>query len=310
MSTTTANIIETRGVSKRFGARSAVTDLDLTVPRGSAFGFLGHNGAGKTTLIRMLLGLTTADAGTMRISGRTVPEERAAVLARVGAIVEEPHFHGHLTGRENLRIIAAVRGPEVKAGINGALRRVGLSDRADDRVKTYSQGMRQRLGVARCLLADPELLILDEPMNGLDPGGILEFRTMIGELVGEGRTVFLSSHLLDEVEKTCDAAAVIDRGRIIAQGPISELVADEHNEFDVGCDDPHAALDLLDGHPAVATAYPTPDGIRVTLAGIDGAASINARLVTGGVSVSRLEPVRESLEQRFLEMTSRVGGQS
>jgi ABC-2 type transport system ATP-binding protein len=310
MSTTTANIIETRGVSKRFGARSAVTDLDLTVPRGSAFGFLGHNGAGKTTLIRMLLGLTTADAGTMRISGRTVPEERAAVLARVGAIVEEPHFHGHLTGRENLRIIAAVRGPEVKAGINGALRRVGLSDRADDRVKTYSQGMRQRLGVARCLLADPELLILDEPMNGLDPGGILEFRTMIGELVGEGRTVFLSSHLLDEVEKTCDAAAVIDRGRIIAQGPISELVADEHNEFDVGCDDPHAALDLLDGHPAVATAYATPDGIRVTLAGIDGAASINARLVTAGVSVSRLEPVRESLEQRFLEMTSRVGGQS
>ena len=125
--------------------------------------------------------------------------------------------------------------------------------------------MRQRLGVARCLLADPELLILDEPMNGLDPGGILEFRTMIGELTGEGRTVFLSSHLLDEVEKTCDAAAVIDRGRIIAQGPISELVADEHAELDVGCDDPHAALDLLDGHPAVAAAYPTPDGIRITL---------------------------------------------
>jgi ABC-2 type transport system ATP-binding protein len=185
-----------------------------------------------------------------------------------------------------------------------------MSDRADDRVKTYSQGMRQRLGVARCLLADPELLILDEPMNGLDPGGILEFRTMIGELTGEGRTVFLSSHMLDEVEKTCDAAAVIDRGRIIAQGPISELVQDEHNEIDIGCDDPYAALDLLDGHASVAVAYPTPDGIRVTMAGIDGAAAINARLVTGGVLVSRLEPVRESLEQRFLEMTSRVGGQS
>jgi ABC-2 type transport system ATP-binding protein len=164
--------------------------------------------------------------------------------------------------------------------------------------------------VARCLLADPELLILDEPMNGLDPGGILEFRMMIGELTGEGRTVFLSSHLLDEVEKTCDAAAVIDRGRIIAQGPISELLQDDDNELDVGCDDPHAALDLLDGHPSVAAAYPTPDGIRVTLAGLDGAATINARLVTGGVMVSRLEPVRESLEQRFLEMTSRVGGES
>jgi ABC-2 type transport system ATP-binding protein len=307
---TTQNIIETRRVTKRFGARSAVTDLSLTVPRGSAFGFLGHNGAGKTTLIRMLLGLTQADAGSMWISGRPVPEERAAVLARVGAIVEEPHFHGHLTGRENLRVIAAVRGPEARGRINGALRRVGLADRANDRVKTYSQGMRQRLGVARCLLADPELLILDEPMNGLDPGGILELRTMIADLTGEGRTVFLSSHLLDEVEKTCDAAAVIDRGRLIAQGPISELVADEHAELDVTVDDRHAALDLLDGHPAVAAAYPTPEGIRITLTGPDGAASINARLVSAGVAVSRLEPVRESLEQRFLEMTSRVGGQS
>jgi ABC-2 type transport system ATP-binding protein len=307
---TSANIIETRGVTKRFGARAAVKDINLTVPRGSAFGFLGHNGAGKTTLIRTLLGLTSADAGSMRISGRPVPAERAAVLARVGAIVEEPHFHGHLTGRENLRIVAAVRGPEAQRRIEGSLRRVGLTDRAHDRVRTYSQGMRQRLGVARCLLADPELLILDEPMNGLDPGGILEFRTMIGELTSEGRTVFLSSHLLDEVEKTCDAAAVIDRGRIIAQGPISELLQDDDDQLDIGCDDRHAALDLLDGHASVAAAAPTPDGIRVTLAGIDGAAAINARLVTGGVMVSRLAPVRESLEQRFLEMTSRVGGES
>ncbi len=305
---TTTNIIETRGVTKRFGARAAVIDLNLTVPRGSAFGFLGHNGAGKTTLIRMLLGLTEADAGTdahLRTAGA---RGARPVLARVGAMVEEPHFHRHLTGRENLRVIAAARGPEASGHIDGALRRVGMTDRADDRVKTYSQGMRQRLGVARCLLADPELLILDEPMNGLDPGGILEFRTMIGELTGEGRTVFLSSHLLDEVEKTCHAAAVIDRGRIIAQGPISELVQDDHNELDIGCDDHHAALDLLDGHPAVAAAYPTPDGIRVTLAGSDGAAAVNARLVTGGILISRLEPVRESLEQRFLEMTSRVGG--
>jgi ABC-2 type transport system ATP-binding protein len=305
---TTTNIIETRGVVKRFGARTAVSEVNLTVPRGSAFGFLGHNGAGKTTLIRMLLGLTQADAGTMRISGRLVPEERAAVLARVGAMVEEPHFHRHLTGRENLRVIAAARGPEAQGRISGALRRVGLADRADERVKAYSQGMRQRLGVARCLLADPELLILDEPMNGLDPGGILEFRMMIGELTGEGRTVFLSSHLLDEVEKTCDAAAVIDGGRIIAQGPISELVHDEHDEVDISCDNPELALDLLDGQPSVAAAHATPDGIRVTLAGAHGAATVNARLVAGGVLVSRLEPVHESLEERFLEMTSRVGG--
>ncbi len=306
--TNTSEIIATSGLSKRFGERPAVTDVDLQVPRGCAYGFLGHNGAGKTTVIRMLLGLTRPDAGTMRIRGMVVPEQRAAALARVGAIVEEPHFHGHLTGRENLRVIAAVRGIPAYERIAGALERVGLTDRADDRVKTYSQGMRQRLGVARCLLADPELLILDEPMNGLDPGGILEFREMIERLVGEGRTVFLSSHLLDEVEKTCDAAAVIDRGRVIAQGPISTLLQGARNELEVGCGDPRTALDVLDGHPAIAQATELADGLMLTLANGHGAASINSKLVLAGVEVYRLKPVRESLEQRFLEMTTRVGG--
>ncbi|HTX46205.1 MAG TPA: ABC transporter ATP-binding protein [Solirubrobacteraceae bacterium] len=306
----TTNIIETRGLSKNFGRRPAVIDLDLTVPRGCAFGFLGHNGAGKTTLIRMLLGLTGADAGSMSMLGRPLPADRAAVLARVGAIVEEPHFHGHLTGRENLRVIAAVRGPETFGRIDGTLRRVGLLDRADDRVRTYSQGMRQRLGVARCLIAEPELLILDEPMNGLDPGGIQEFRTMIGELVGEGRTVFLSSHLLDEIEKTCDAAAVIDNGRLIASGSIASLVAGGQHELDIGCDDPRLALDVLDRQVAVLAAHETPDGLRVVLESIEDAALVNSELVGAGVAVFRLAPVRESLEQRFLEMTSRVGGTS
>jgi ABC-2 type transport system ATP-binding protein len=308
MNTTAPYIIETKGLNKRFGDRHAVIDLDLSVPRGCAFGFLGHNGAGRTTLIRMLLGLTRASGGTMRIAGRPVPQARADVLQRVGAIVEEPHFHAHLTGRDNLRVIAAARGPQAAARIDGALARVGLTDRAENRVRTYSQGMRQRLGVARCLLADPELLILDEPMNGLDPGGILEFRTMVAELVTEGRTVFLSSHLLDEIEKTCQAAAVIDRGRLIAQGPIGELLQGGSSELDIGCEDPITALALLDGHPAVAAGRETADGVRLTLAGADGAASINARLVEAGLSVFRLEPVRESLEHRFLEITSRVGG--
>ncbi len=302
------NIIETSRLCKSFGDRPAVVDLDLAVPRGCAFGFLGHNGAGKTTLIRMLLGLTRADSGGIRIAGRPLPAERADVLARVGAIVEEPHFHNHLTGRENLEVIAAVRGVEAFGRIDGALARVGLADRAKDRVKTYSQGMRQRLGVARCLLADPELLILDEPMNGLDPGGILEFRTMIGELVGEGRTVFLSSHLLDEVEKTCAAAAVIDRGRLIAHGRIEELISKGPTELDIGCDDPRLALDLLDGHPAIIAAHQTRDGLRATLGANNGVAEINAKLVQAGIAVFRLAPVRESLEQRFLDMTSRIGG--
>jgi ABC-2 type transport system ATP-binding protein len=301
------NMIETKSLCKKFGDRPAVVDLDLTVPRGCAYGFLGHNGAGKTTFIRMLLGLTTADSGSMRIVGRPVPEDRARALARVGAIVEEPRFHNHLTGRENLKVLAAARGPEAFDQIEAALHRVRLADRAGDRVKVYSQGMRQRLGVARCLLADPELLILDEPMNGLDPGGILEFRTMIGELVAEGRTVFLSSHLLDEVEKTCEAAAVIDRGRLIAQGSISELVGSGPTELDIGCDDPRTALDLLDGHPAIAAARETSDGLRATLAGNDGVASINTKLVQAGVAVFRLAPLRESLEHRFLEMTTRIG---
>jgi ABC-2 type transport system ATP-binding protein len=218
--------IETRGLTKRFGSRTAVADVNLTVPAGCAFGFLGHNGAGKTTVIRLLTGLTRPDSGTIAIGGRPLPGHQQEVLARVGAIVEEPRFHHHLTGRENLRVIAAVRGPQTSRRIEPALERVGLADRAGDRVGAYSQGMRQRLGIARCLLADPRLIILDEPMNGLDPGGILELRRLIADLVAEGRTVFLSSHLIDEIEKTCHAAAVIDRGRLIAQGPIAALLGD------------------------------------------------------------------------------------
>ena len=202
--------VQTAGLGKRFGTRAALEGVNLKVPRGSAFGFLGPNGAGKTTLIRLLLGLAEPSTGRMRLLGRDLPAGRVAALARVSAIIEEPRFHAHLTGRENLDVHAATRDQTARARIDGALERVGLAARADDRVKAYSLGMRQRLGIARCLLADPELLILDEPMNGLDPAGILEFRRLIRELVGEGRTVLLSSHLLDEVEKTCDVAAIVE----------------------------------------------------------------------------------------------------
>src|SRR5579871_5733025 len=238
-------IVETDSLTKCFGTRRAVDRVTLAVPRGCAFGFLGHNGAGKTTTIRMLLGLTGADGGTMAVRGLPVPARRAEALARVGAIVEEPRFHLHLSGRENLRLVAAVRGPQTFARIDGALARVGLGERADEKVGRYSQGMRQRLGVARCLLADPELLILDEPTNGLDPAGILEFRQMIRTLVAEGRTVFLSSHLLDEVEKACDAAAIIDGGRIVRAGPIADLTRSRHADLILGCDDLDGAADAL-----------------------------------------------------------------
>ena len=306
--------IETHGLTKRFGERTALDGIDLQVPTGCAFGFLGPNGAGKTTIIRTLLGLTQANAGTMQILGRPVPAERAAALQRVGAIVEEPRFHMHLTGLENLRLIAAVRGPDAYPRIEPALARVGLSERAKEKVKSYSMGMRQRLGVARCLLADPLLLILDEPTNGLDPGGIQEFREMIRAMVEqEGRTVFISSHLLDEVERTCDAAAIVDRGKIITQGTIAELASagEARHELILGVDDPELALSTLGGNELVVDVHRSDGGLRVVLAGDpDTAARLNATLVRAGVGVTRLEPVRHSLEQRFLEITARLDAPS
>jgi ABC-2 type transport system ATP-binding protein len=301
-------VVETSGLTKRFGERVAVANVDLCVPRGSAFGYLGPNGAGKTTLIRMLLGLTQATAGTMRLLGRPVPDERATALARVGAIVEEPRFHGHLTGRENLTVIAAAREPEAHNRIDGALARVGLSQRADERVKRYSLGMRQRLGVARSLLADPELLILDEPTNGLDPAGIHEFRDMIRGFVAEGRTVLLSSHLLDEVEKICDAVAIVDRGQVVLQGSIADLAADGKQTILIATSDDDQARVILSDHRAVESAAAGSGGIRVTLDAANDAAGddISRRLVLAGLAIRRFEPARASLEQRFLEITSRL----
>jgi ABC-2 type transport system ATP-binding protein len=249
--------IEVHGLTKRFGERTALANLDLAVPRRSSFGFLGPNGAGKTTLIRLLLGLTRPSDGSMRLLGSPLPEGRRVALARVGAIVEEPHFHRFLTGRENLAIAAAAREPEAHGRIEGVLARVGLSDRADERVKSYSLGMRQRLGVARTLLADPELLILDEPTNGLDPAGIHEFREMIRGFVDEGMTVLLSS-LLDEVEKICDHVAIVDRGRVVMQGSIAELRAEGEKTVIVSTSDESRALAVLVLHPAVCAAKARP----------------------------------------------------
>jgi ABC-2 type transport system ATP-binding protein len=303
MNTTDSNsyVIEVEGLTKRFGARVAVDGVELRIPRGSAFGYLGPNGAGKTTLIRMLLGLTSPTAGSMRLLGMPMPEQRAAALARVGAIVEEPRFHPYLTGRENLRIVAAARETEAHQRIDGALARVGLAKRADERVRAYSLGMRQRLGVARCLLADPELLILDEPTNGLDPAGMEEFRFMIRGLVDEGRTVVLSSHLLDEVEKTCDAIAIVDRGRVVVQGPIDKLTGEASTALVATSDDLRAQA-LLAGE----IVEPAEGGLRVRIENERSVAAINRRLVEAGFDVYRLEPERVSLERRFLEITSRL----
>ncbi len=302
--------VETHGLTKRFGPNVAVDDVELLVPRGCAFGYLGPNGAGKTTLIRVLLGLTHADAGTMSLLGYPVPRQRDRALARVGAIVDEPRFHGHLTGRQNLQILAAAREPAARDRIEPSLERVGILHRANDKVSKYSMGMRQRLGVAACLLGDPQLLILDEPMNGLDPAGMLDMRDMIKSLVAEGRTVVLSSHLLDEVERTCDAVAIVDRGKVIRQGPISQLLAGSSFEVQVECSEPERARTLLDGTALGAHVQVGPDGLAISLPEAterDAIAEINRLLVEGGISVYRLQHIQASLEAWFLEVTSRLG---
>jgi len=304
--------VETRGLTKRFGPTVAVDHVELVVPRGSAFGYLGPNGAGKTTLMRTLLGLTRASEGTMALLGKPVPAHRREALARVGAIVDEPRFHRHLTARENLRVLAAARGGAAAERIGPSLARVGLAQFADDKVGTYSMGMRQRLGVAACLLGDPELLILDEPMNGLDPGGMHEMRQMITSLAAEGRTVVLSSHLLDEVERTCDAVAIVDHGRVVRQGPIDELVSNAGASVaEVDCADPAAAKHVIDEAAIGAATTLTGTGIAVTLppgAGREAVADINRRLVAAGIAVYGLRPAQASLEDWFLSVTSRFGG--
>ncbi|WP_210494939.1 ABC transporter ATP-binding protein [Patulibacter sp. SYSU D01012] len=305
-------VIATRGLRKRYGDREVVRGVDLHVPRGVAFGFLGPNGAGKTTVIRLLLGLTAPSGGTMHLRGHELPGDRRAALARVGAIVEEPRFHGRMTGRENLQVHAAVLGPDAAARIPGALERVRLADRADDRVDGYSLGMRQRLGIARCLLCDPELLILDEPANGLDPAGIRELRALVRALVDEGRTVFLSSHLLDEVERTCDMAAVVADGRIVAQGTLDELASSGEPRVRIGLRHATEAATVLAARPDVARAT-APDDDRLEIVvrstGTTGERQVTAELVRHlvgrGFAPYAVTTSGGRLEDRVLELLGR-----
>ena len=247
----------------------------------------------------------------MSLLGVPVPAQRGRALARVGAIVDEPRFHGHLTGRENLKILAAARGGDAAKRISQALDRTGLTQRADDTVSAYSMGMRQRLGLAACLLADPQLLILDEPMNGLDPAGMREMRDMLRGLAREGRTVVLSSHLLDEVERTCDQVAIVDHGQVIRQGPIHELTEAAGVAVEVQCSDPAAAARALGGGVAAGRVAVGEDGLTVALAGAparEQTAELNRRLVEAGISVYGLRQAHASLEDWFLSVTSRFGG--
>jgi ABC-2 type transport system ATP-binding protein len=299
-------LIQAEGLTKRFGARTAIDGVDLEVPAGVCFGFLGPNGAGKTTLIRLMLGLARPDAGGVRIAGIDVRADPRGALRRVGAIVEEPRFYPHLTGDENLRVHAALLDDPVAAvaRIPALVGRVGLSGREGDKLKGYSMGMRQRLGVARALLGEPELLILDEPSNGLDAEGMAEFRTLIRTLVEqEGRTVFVSSHLLDEMQKLCDEVAIVEQGKVVAQSSVRALLAEGGAALVVDADDPARARAVLE---AAGFAAAVIEGDLVRVEGVVDRAqaiAVTRRLVEAGVGVAGVRADTQSLEQHYLAIT-------
>jgi ABC-2 type transport system ATP-binding protein len=300
--------LSTHGLSKRYGSRPAVTDLDLEVRRGEVFGFLGPNGAGKTTTIRMALGLIRPTAGRVEVLGRNVRENRAEVLPRVGALVETPALYPYLSGRQNLRAFAHMLGGVPDARLDEVLTLVGLADRQRDRVRTYSMGMKQRLGVAIALLNDPELLILDEPANGLDPAGIVEMRDLLRALAAAGKTVFISSHVLAEVQQICDRVAIIDRGRLVREATVADLVA-SHGEFVLQLEDPAPALALVKAQPWGAAAR-LDDGAVVAASPTGRGRDLVRFLAQAGIWADTIDERQRNLEEIFLSLTSPMGSAS
>jgi lantibiotic transport system ATP-binding protein len=297
------NIIETENIRRSFGSTHAVQNLTLQVPPGCIYGFLGPNGAGKTTTIRMLLGLIRPDAGKISMFGRQLGENKLEVLQHIGSLVESPSLYPHLTGRENLEVIRRMTGGTTKE-INRVLSVVGMEHAANRLVREYSLGMRQRLGLGLALFREPELLILDEPTNGLDPAGIHEIRELICGLPQKGITVFLSSHLLNEVEQMADRIGIIENGRLIFQGSPAELQSRFQDYVSVSTDRLEETLVLLQrsGWQAVHRAN---HHLSVPVNGKSDAAMINAQLVQAGHQVYELNMVHPSLEDIFLTLTGK-----
>jgi ABC-2 type transport system ATP-binding protein len=295
------------GLTKRFGRQVAVNGLSIEIPHGVVAGFVGPNGAGKTTTLRILLGLVRPTSGTGTVLGHSI-DEPAAYLPRVGGLIEGPAFHPSLSGTRNLEVLAALAGVD-PSGVPGLLRQVGLESRGGDVYRTYSLGMKQRLGIAGALLGDPELLLLDEPSNGLDPAGIHEMRSLVGALRRADRTVLVSSHLLTEVEHVCDWLVMIRSGRLVYQGPTADLMASAVGDLKVAPEDrtdlqPLRSLletrgltvEIADGRLTVAVGGGEPTHL---------AAEINRLAMDEGIVLAELTPVRAALEDRYLSM---VGG--
>lgn len=297
--------ISSTGLSKRFGRQQVVADLDLEVPRGACYGFIGPNGSGKTTTIRMLLGLVRPDSGSCSLLGEPMPSGGPQVLPRVGALVEGPAFHPYLSGRANLaRVDAAdpTSDPSTApARIGAALERVGLAAAAAKRYRAYSLGMRQRLGIAAALLQPRELLVLDEPTNGLDPQGTREVRHLVADLAAEGTTILVSSHLLAEVEQLCDHVGVMRTGRLVAQGPLAELQGLRARRFRLQTPDVDTALPVL-AALGVTDAAEHADGVEGTLDGL-APERVVKELVDRGVAVRSFGEVSATLEDAFVELT-------
>jgi ABC-2 type transport system ATP-binding protein len=297
--------IETEGLTKRFGDLAAVDGIDLAVPAGSVFGFLGPNGSGKTTTIRVLLGLVNATAGSWRLLGEPMPARAGEVLPRIGALIEGPAFYPWLTGRQNLARTDAAGSDGQRSTrrrrIDEALARVGLSAVADKKCRTYSFGMRQRLGLALALLRPRQLLVLDEPTNGMDPQGTREIRNLTKELAAEGATVFLSSHLLSEVEQVCSHVAVMSLGKLLAQGALADLQTAGSARLRVETEDADRAARVLAG---LGLAEVSVEGATV-VGRLDGHRPEDScrELVLAGVAVRSLNAVHPSLEETFLALT-------
>jgi ABC-2 type transport system ATP-binding protein len=295
--------VSTNGLSKRFGDRTVVDQVDLAIPAGSVCGFVGPNGAGKTTTIRMLLGLIRPTAGSGSILGGRLTEP-ATYLRKVGALIEAPAFYPQLSGRDNLRALARLGQLNLKT-VEPALARAGLTARAGDRYRSYSLGMKQRLGIAAAMLPDPELLILDEPTNGLDPAGIVEMRGLIRSFADDGMTVLVSSHLISEIEQICDYVVMIRAGRLVHQGSVADLRATQQRDV-IAAPEHDADLEQLAKVLAAAgcttTLQPAENTVRVETAGLS-AADLNRLAAGNGITLRQLAEQTRSLERAFFALT-------
>ena len=325
-------VVLTRDLTKTFGRRTVVEGLNLVVPRGSVYGFLGPNGSGKSTTMKMLLGLLAPTRGQIRVLGQPfTPATRATIMSRTGSMIENPPGYGHLTGMENMRIAAKMQGLSEQQ-VNRALALVRLTEHKDRLVRTYSLGMKQRLGIALALAREPELLILDEPTNGLDPAGIEEVRRLLVKLAGEGVTVMVSSHLLDEIDRMASTLGILSGGRLVFQGTRAELMERSVPDILVVTPTPQAVLDpqVLAGlvpaqalAASTATDFPnpaavpvtgtvasptlTPQGVHIPGMSKEAVAELISRLVAAGVELHEVRREAQSLEDVFMDLTGRGG---